>query len=391
MIPVRSMDCDTIDACRDDLTREVYCILGVPIDGIEMPDLVRSIERAAASALPFLISTPNLNFIVNSRTDRQFLESLLLSDLCCPDGMPIVWVARLMGLPIRRRTAGSDIFAALRQRQNPERPLKIFLFGATEQIAAAAAQRLSSVPGLRCVGWICPGFGSVDELSQDHFIDQINASNADFLVCALGAKKGQSWLLRNHSRLRIPVRAHLGATINFEAGAIKRAPLVMQKVGLEWLWRIKEEPSLFGRYWYDGWVLLGLLLTKVLPLTVAKCWDQLRGDRHRHDFVMVPFQNGTVVRVRISGHATAEHVPTAIVQFRDALASQKPLEVDLAQTRAVDARFLGLFLMLSKQLRSRGFNLKFVGVSPRLERQFRRNGLKYLLSTSQDHHDHAVN
>ena len=389
--PITGLDCNAAKHIHDDLSREVYCILGVPIDGIEMPNLVQSIERATAGTQPFLISTANLNFLVNSRTDQEFRESLLLSDLCPPDGMPIIWIARLMGLPIKRRTAGSDIFEALRRRHDPERPLKIFLFGATEQIAAAAAQRLSSVSGLRCVGWVCPGFGSVDELSQDHFINQINSSNADFLVCALGAKKGQLWLLRNHSRLRIPVRAHLGATINFEAGAVKRAPPAMQKVGLEWLWRIKEEPSLFGRYWHDGWVLFRLLLTQILPLAVTKCWRQVRGDCNRHDFVIVPVQNGSVVAVRISGDATARQVPKAIVQFRNALASRKPLEVDLSQTRAVDARFLGLFLMLSKRLKSEGFSLKFLGLSPSLERQFRLNGLKYLLQNSQKHDVHAVN
>jgi len=388
MVPVESTSRakrDPVPGIHSDLAREVYCILGIPIDGIEMPALVKSIEAAAASAEPFLISTPNLNFLASSRTDQEFRETLLLSDLCPPDGMPIIWIARLMGLPIKRRTAGSDIFEALRQRRDPQRPLKILLFGATEQIAAAAAERLSSISsGLSCVGWICPGFVSVDELSQDRYIQQINASNADFLACALGAKKGQLWLLRNHSRLRVPVRAHLGATINFEAGALKRAPLAVQRMGLEWLWRIKEEPSLFGRYWHDGWVFLRILLTQILPLIVAERWRQWGGDCTRHDFVMVTVENGPAVTVQISGDATANQAPSAAARFRDALAKQRSLKVDLSQTRTIDARFLGLFLMLRKQLKSRGDTLKFVGLSPRLERQFRLNGLKYLLSTSQN-------
>lgn len=371
---------------QDDLAREVYCILGVPIDGIEMPAVVKSIEAASAAPHPYLISTPNLNFLINSRTDEEFRDSLLLSDLCPPDGMPVIWIARLMGLPIRQRIAGSDIIEALTKRNKPAHPLKIFLFGSTEQIAAAAAARLNSVSnGPKCVGWICPGFGSVDELSQDHFIDRINSSNADFLICALGAKKGQLWLLKNHFRLRIPVRAHLGATINFEAGAVRRAPLTIQRMGLEWLWRIKEEPTLFGRYWHDGWVFVHLFLTQVLPLAAGKWWRELRGGNNRHDFVIVSVQNRTRITLRISGNATAREVPKAIVEFRDALASQKPLEVDLSQTRALDARFLGLFLMLSKHLKSEGFTLNFRGLSPKLERQFLLNGLKYLLSTSQNH------
>src|SRR5271154_1774140 len=104
------MNCNTTAAFPDDLCREVYCILGIPIDAIEMPAVVQSIEAAASSATRFLISTPNLNFLVNSQTDLEFRESLLLSDLCSVDGMSVVWIARLMGIPINQRIAGSDIF-----------------------------------------------------------------------------------------------------------------------------------------------------------------------------------------------------------------------------------------------------------------------------------------
>lgn len=98
----------------DDLAREVYCILGIPIDAIEMPATLCRVEAAAAAAEPFVLSTPNLNFLVNSQTDDEFRELLLMSDLCPPDGAPIIWIARLLGIPIRERTAGSDIFDALK-------------------------------------------------------------------------------------------------------------------------------------------------------------------------------------------------------------------------------------------------------------------------------------
>ena len=82
-----------------------------------MPEVLRSIDTAAEGASPFLISTPNINFLVNSQTDPQFRESLLLSDLCPPDGMPVVWIARLLGIPIRRRVAGSDILESLKEHR----------------------------------------------------------------------------------------------------------------------------------------------------------------------------------------------------------------------------------------------------------------------------------
>ena len=375
---------------RDDLSREVYCILGIPIDAVEMPFVLHSIDRAAKSPSPFLISTPNLNFLVNSQSDPEFRESLLQSDLCPADGMPIIWIARLLGLPVRKRIAGSDIFEALKTRSNAVRPLTIFLFGGTEHVASTVSQRLdSSSTSLKCVGWCCPGYVGVDELSDDHFIDQINSSGADFLVAALGAKKGQHWLLRNHHRLQVPLRAHLGATINFQAGTVKRASVALQKLGLEWAWRIKEEPSLFGRYWRDGGILMRLLLTRVLPLAFTLRRQQSQAKR-RHDFVIVPAHNGTRVTMHISGDATTEAVHTAVITFREAIVTHKPIEVDLSQTSTVDARFLGLLLMLRKTLKDSGLTLNFVGISRALARQFRRNGLEYLLSPGQQHHDDTI-
>src|SRR3984885_10805999 len=186
------MDWNTTAAINDNLSREVYCILGIPIDAIEMPAVLRSIDTAVATGHPFLISTPNLNFLVNSQTDPEFRESLLMSDLCPPDGMPIVWIARLLGLPIKQRTAGSDLIDALKSRRGLEPPLKIFLFGGTELIAAEASRRLNSdASGVKCVGWLCPPFGDLDALNQEAFFDQINASGADFLIAALGARNGQ--------------------------------------------------------------------------------------------------------------------------------------------------------------------------------------------------------
>ena len=328
----RRMNQNTVAPIRDDLSREVYSILGVPIDAIEMPSVLDAIDAAAAHRTPFLISTPNLNFLVNSQTDPEFRESLLLSDLCPADGMPIVWIARLLGVPIKRRIAGSDIFEALKSRPRLGGPLKIFLFGSTEQVAATACERLNyGSIGLKCVGWLCPGFVDVDALSEDGLINQVNGSNADFLVAALGAKKGQLWLRRNHERLQVPVRAHLGATINFQAGTVMRAPYAVQRMGLEWLWRIKEEPSLFQRYWHDGIVLLRLLLTRVIPAAIdarrRRSWPAQGG----HDFVTVLAQKDRVATLHISGDATAGAVPKAIDAFRAAAASQKPVAVDLSR------------------------------------------------------------
>jgi N-acetylglucosaminyldiphosphoundecaprenol N-acetyl-beta-D-mannosaminyltransferase len=128
-------------------------------------------------------------------------------------------------------------------------------------------------------------------------------------------------------------------------------------------------------------VFLRLLFTRVLPLAIYARWLQLRADRGGHDFVILPVQNGDRVTVRLPGYATTLRVPEAIAGFGQALATQKRgLVVDLSQTRAIDARFFGLLLMLRKQLKSRGFTLQFQGVSARLQRLFRLNALEFFLT-----------
>ena len=151
-------------ALPDDLSREVYCILGMPVDAIEMHAVLRRIESAAAGRTPFLISTPNLNFLVNSQWDRDFRESLILSDLCTADGMPIIWIAWLTGIPIKNRIAGSDIFDALKAEHSSAHPLKIFLFGGAEGVASggfAGAEQPAQGALLRgiALSWVLLGRG----------------------------------------------------------------------------------------------------------------------------------------------------------------------------------------------------------------------------------------
>ena len=147
---------------RDDLSRTVFCVLGIPIDAIDMSAVLRTVEQAVADHRTFLISTVNLNYLVNSRGSRQFRESLLLSDLCVADGLPIIWIARLMGLPIRHRVAGSDMFKAMWETNRPGNPFRLFLFGGTRDVVEAATAALNERPrGWHCVGSISPGFGSI--------------------------------------------------------------------------------------------------------------------------------------------------------------------------------------------------------------------------------------
>ena len=206
-------------------------------------------------------------------------------------------------------------------------------------------------------------------------ISEINASDADFLVVALGAKKGQSWLRRNHGRLTIPVRAHLGATMNFYAGTITRAPLFFRRLGLEWLWRIKEEPMLWSRYLRDGIRLVTLMFSSVLPLAIWVLWLRLKDDYRDENLTITGTQDSQFYTISILGPATRPHANRIGAAFRAAVESNNRIIVNFSETIAIDARVLGLLLMLLKKINLKGGKLIFTGISPRLSMLFRLYGM----------------
>lgn len=245
-------------------------LLGLPIHSVTLDQAVQHIKACALANQRCFFSTPNLNFLVTAQTNEAFRRSVEQSDLSLADGMPLVWISKILGLPIRERVAGSDVFDALRKASGP--PLKVYFYGGPPGAATLAMQAINAEKGagLVCVGAQSPGYGSVEDLSSPETIASINQSGAQFLVVSLGAVKGQAWILHNLANLEVPVVSHLGAVVNFVAGEVSRAPAFMQKAGLEWLWRIKEEPSLWRRYAGDGAALLRLLVTRVLPALLAR-------------------------------------------------------------------------------------------------------------------------
>ena len=254
----------------DDFSRKVFCVLGVPVDDITMAGLVARTHQSASDRKPLFISTPNLNYLMLSQRHPEFRRSLLESDICPPDGIGVLLICRLLGIPITSRVAGSDLPAALRTiPSSAGRSLRLALFGGEPGVGerAQAAINAGDTKRLECVAAIDPGAMTFDRLSDPVILQQVNNTRADFLLVALGAQKGQAWIMGNKEKLTVPVVSHLGATLNFLAGSVKRAPEGIRKLRLEWLWRIKEEPKLAPRYLADGARLVWMLFTRVLPLS----------------------------------------------------------------------------------------------------------------------------
>lgn len=329
-------------------------MFGMPFDAVSMPEAVARVRHSVLTRDPLFISTPNLNFLIVSQIDAAFRQSVIQSDLSLADGMPIIWLAKLLGIPIKDRVAGSTLFEVLRDSPaDPDTPpIKVFFFGGPDGVAQAAAHQInaSSHPyggGMRCVGYASPGFGSIADMSTPAIIDQINAAQADFVVVALGAAKGQAWILHNRDHLNAPVISHLGAVVNFVAGTVTRAPIWAQRYGLEWAWRIKEEPSLWRRYWGDGLGLLKLLFRRILP----QAW-RLRVLMPPHPSLQAAVvsvtteKQGSGVVLQMVGPWAAANLPRLAASLSVYAASGRPLTIDCTHTTYVDSRVAGALSQL---------------------------------------------
>lgn len=366
---------------EEDFNREVWCLLGLPFDAVTMECASVQVRRSVATGQQCVISTPNLNFVVSALGDSEFRNSVIDGELSLLDGTPLLWIARLLGLGVTEKVSGSDLFDYMSRRTKSESgKFSVFFFGGEGETAQLACENLNTgKKGVTCAGYLNPGFGPIEALSSPEVIKQINQSQADFLIAALGAKKGQFWITRNRSTLNIPVICHLGAVINFSAGSVRRAPRWMQQSGLEWIWRIAQEPNLWRRYWFDGLIFLSLVFTKVLPYAL---WNKINRKEYLGDLrpVEVKVDAGPEkATISISGNCLHDTIEPLRAVFVEQAGGLKNVVVDLSAVSMIDGAFLGLCLMLCKQVNRVGGKLSFSGLNSKVTQIFRWNCVEFLL------------
>jgi N-acetylglucosaminyldiphosphoundecaprenol N-acetyl-beta-D-mannosaminyltransferase len=366
----------------DDFARRVYCVLGIPIDEISMAGLVGRIHKAASSRQPLFISTPNLNYLMLSQREPAFRRSLLESDICPADGVGVLLICRLLGIPVTSRVAGSDLPAALQSSETPVggRPLRIALFGGAPGVGERAREAVNGgdTDRLVCVAAIDPGVMTIGKMVDPSYLEQINATEADFLLVALGAQKGQAWLMGNRQKLTVPVVSHLGATLNFLAGTVRRAPAGLRRLGLEWLWRIGQEPYLATRYLSDGTRLLGLMASRMVPLGLWLRWSG-RGGGTQGLSVWLDTGKAGHIRVVIAGAARDDQLEPVAAAFRHAAQSGHGITLDVGGLQFFGMGFAGQVLMLEKAALKQNLPLAIEGATSSVARALKWCGLKHLL------------
>lgn len=227
-------------------------LLGVRFARLTLAGAVDAIGALMAEGRPRQVVTANVDFLVQAQGDAELRGILRDADLVLCDGMPLVWASRLRGQPLPGRVAGADLVPALLRRAE-ERGQRVFLLGAGPGVAAAAAARIRARhPRLRDLGHASPPAGTLEELGAPGLLARIRAARPDLLLVAFGCPKQEKWIARHRESLGVPVSIGVGATLDFLAGRVRRAPAWVGRCGLEWCFRLAQEPRrLAGRYARD--------------------------------------------------------------------------------------------------------------------------------------------
>lgn len=238
-------------------------ILNASVDNLSMAELLEKLNHG-------VVYTPNVDHLVKLQTDPEFYQAYSSADYRTCDSKILFYVFKLLGSPLKEKISGSDLFPAFywHHRQNDE--VRIFLLGAREGVAAAAQKRINEKVGRSIVvGTHSPSFGfEQNEAECERIIELINQSDATVLAVGVGAPKQEKFIYKYRNRFKnIKIFMAVGATLDFEAGNVNRAPKWISEMGLEWLYRLMSEPRrLWKRYLVEGPPFFWLVLLQTLRL-----------------------------------------------------------------------------------------------------------------------------
>ncbi len=236
--------------------------MNTEIDNLTMDEVLQRIEELILKRENAYVVTPNVDHIIQLERGGELVEAYKHADLILTDGKPLIWIAKWYGTPIKEKISGSDLFPQLCALA-AMKGFRMFFLGAAEGVADKAAENLSKkYNGLQVVGTYSPpkGFEN-DEAEMEKIRSMIKNVHPHILIVALGCPKQESFIYRNREELGVPLSLGLGASLDFEAGNIKRAPKWMADHGLEWLYRITQDPKrLAKRYLVDDTKILGLAI-----------------------------------------------------------------------------------------------------------------------------------
>lgn len=236
-------------------------LLNTYVNNVNMDETVRAIEDMIASEKRSYIVAINVDVVIKIENDRYLKEITDKADMVLVDGKPLEWIAKWHKRPIKAKISGSDLVPILCKRA-AEKGYSIFIIGGKEGIAEKAKQNLErDLPGIRIVGTYAPPFGfEKDEKELNRINEMISIAHPDLLIACFGCPKQEKWIYENYQKYDAKVSVCAGATVDFLAGNVNRAPRWMSEHGLEWFYRFLQEPKrMFKRYFVDDVKIIGLI------------------------------------------------------------------------------------------------------------------------------------
>ena len=218
--------------------------MNTEIDNLTMQETLKVIEELIQKNKNAYVVTPNVDHIVQLDTNKELQAVYENASLILTDGKPLMWIAKWYGTPIKEKISGSDLFPLL-CKMSAEKGYKMFFLGAAEGVAAKAAENLSErYKGLQVVGTYSPPYGfEKNQIEMDKIKEMVKKSAPDILIVGLGCPKQEKFMYYSCQNFGVPISFGLGASLDFEAGNVKRAPKWMANHGLEWLFRITQDPK----------------------------------------------------------------------------------------------------------------------------------------------------
>ena len=236
--------------------------MNTEIDNLTMDEALKKIDELIQEDRNAFVVTPNVDHIIQLERGGKLVDAYNQADLILTDGKPLIWISKWYRTPIKEKISGSDLFPRL-CKMAAQKGYKMFFLGAADGVAAKAAENLKrKYKGLQVVGTYSPPKGFEKDKNEMRKIRAlIKKAEPHILIVALGCPKQEFFILHNREKLGVPISLGLGASIDFEAGNIKRAPKWMADHGFEWLYRITQDPKrLAKRYLVDD--------TKIFRLAV---------------------------------------------------------------------------------------------------------------------------
>lgn len=228
-------------------------LLNTHVSNVTLDEAVEFLLQKVQQGTPAYVVEVNVDVVVKMEQDTQLRQIADEADLTLVDGQPLVWIARWYGRPLKAKISGSDLVPALLQKAAGEGH-SVFVLGGKEDAARKAAENLHrDYPGLRIAGAFSPSMGFEHKPEELEAIRAVlQTAKPDILLACFGCPKQEKWVYENHRSCGAKVTLCAGATVDFLAGNVTRAPKVLSDHGLEWLYRFLKEPKrLFRRYFVD--------------------------------------------------------------------------------------------------------------------------------------------